>query len=85
MQGEGRSKEGQRPVLLTASQNKVTTSMAASGQLFRLSTYILHETHSKPEDPLHFRGLSWNKLEDFLQMIYSGRNTVSTKIYSHTM
>lgn len=35
MQGEEGSKEGQRLVLLTASQNKVnTTSMTASGRLF---------------------------------------------------
>lgn len=67
MQGEGRSKKGQRLVLLTASQNKVnTTSMMASGQMLsQLSANLVFQiskTHSKPNDPLNLGGLSWNKL-----------------------
>lgn len=66
MEGEGRSKKGQRLVLLTASQNKVnTTSMAASGQLFHLSVNVVFQiiqTYSQPNDRLRLRGLSWNKL-----------------------
>lgn len=42
MQGEGRSKEGQRLVLLTASQNKVNTHNKHDGQWTVVPTRYLH-------------------------------------------
>lgn len=51
MQGQGRSKEGQRLVLLTASQSQVSTSniVTASKLLFQLTTYSESAQHLKSE------------------------------------
>lgn len=60
MQGQGRSKEGQRLVLLTASQNQVSTSniVTASERLFRLTPY------SEPVQHLKFRRMNRNKVKE---------------------
>lgn len=60
MQGQGRSKEGQRLVLLTASQNQVSTSniVTASERLFRLTSYSESVQHLK------FRRMNRNKVKE---------------------
>lgn len=60
MQGQGRSKEGQRLVLLTASQNQVSTSniVTASERLFQLTPYSGSVQHLK------FTRMNRNKVKE---------------------
>lgn len=60
MQGQGRSKEGQRLVLLTASQNQVSTSniVTASERLFQLTPCSESVQHLK------FGRMNWNNVKE---------------------